>query len=102
MATVSQQGRAQNPLASAMGRKRRLVRLNICSSCAKIPGMNTTLTAKLKLLPTPDQFRALRATQLAYRAALNHVSAYAFAHGKISSGKRLQKATYDEIRLQFG
>jgi predicted transposase len=64
--------------------------------------MKTTLTAKLKLLPTPDQFRALRATQLAYRAALNHVSAYSFAHGKTSSGKRLQRATYDDIRTQFG
>jgi putative transposase len=64
--------------------------------------MKITLTAKLKLLPTPDQFRALRATQLAYRAALNHVSAYAFAHGKTSNGKRLQKATYADLRRQFG
>ena len=64
--------------------------------------MKTTLTAKLKLLPTPDQFRALRATQLAYRAALNQVSAYSFAHGKTSSGKRLQKATYADLRRQFG
>ena len=64
--------------------------------------MNSTLTAKLKLLTTPDQFQALRATQLAYRAALNQVSAYAFAHGKTSSGKRLQKATYADLRRQFG
>ena len=42
--------------------------------------MKTTLTAKLKLLTSPDQFRALRATQLASRAGLNQVSAYAFAH----------------------
>jgi len=64
--------------------------------------MKITLTAKLKLLTTADQFRALRATQLAYRAALNLVSAYAFAHGKTSSRKRLQKATYAEVRSQFG
>src|SRR5215472_9448474 len=64
--------------------------------------MKTTLTAKLKLLTTPDQFRSLRATQLAYRDALNSVSAYAFAHRKTSSGKRLQRATYDDIRSQFG
>ena len=64
--------------------------------------MNTTLTAKLKLLTTPDQFRALRATQLAYRAALNQVSAYSFAHGKTSNRKRLQKATYADLRRQFG
>jgi putative transposase len=64
--------------------------------------MKTTLTAKLKLLTTPDQFRALRATQLAYRAALNYVSGYSFAHRKTSSRKRLQKATYDALRSQFG
>jgi hypothetical protein len=33
---------------------------------------------------------------------LNLVSAYSFAHGKASSGKRLQRATYDDIRSQFG
>ena len=64
--------------------------------------MKTTLTAKLKLLTTPDQFRALHTSILAYRAALNHVSAYAFAHGKTSSRKRLQRATYADLRSQFG
>src|SRR5579862_2872502 len=64
--------------------------------------MKTTLTAKLKLLTTPDQFRALRTTQLAYRDGLNYVSAYAFAHRKSSSVKRLQKATYADLRCQFG
>jgi hypothetical protein len=29
--------------------------------------MHTTLTAKLKLTTTPEQFAALRATRLAYR-----------------------------------
>ena len=64
--------------------------------------MKITLTAKLKLLTSADQFRTLRATQLAYRAALNYVSAYSFAHRKTSSGKRLQKATYADLRRQFG
>ena len=64
--------------------------------------MQTTLTAKLKLTTTPEQFQALRATQRAYRDALNFVSAYAFAHGKTSSCKRLQSATYATIRSQFG
>src|ERR1051326_1337412 len=64
--------------------------------------MKTTLTAKLKLLTTPDQFRALRATMLAYRDGLNYVSACAFAHRKTSSVKRLQKATYADLRRQFG
>jgi putative transposase len=61
-----------------------------------------TLTAKLKLTLTPDQFAALRATGLAYRDALNLVSAYSFSHGKTSSRRRLQDATYGQIRAQFG
>jgi hypothetical protein len=47
--------------------------------------MNTLITAKLKMQTTPEQFRALRQTQLAYRDALNYVSRYAFAHGKMSN-----------------
>jgi putative transposase len=62
--------------------------------------MQTTLTAKLKLTPTPEQFAALRATQLAYRDGLNRVSHYAFAHGKTSSRRRLQRALYTEVRSQ--
>ena len=64
--------------------------------------MQTTLTAKLKLLPTPDQFAALRQTQLAYRDALNLVSRYSFAHGKTSNQRRLQRETYPDVRSQFG
>jgi putative transposase len=33
---------------------------------------------------------------------LNHVSAYSFVHGKTSNRKRLQRATYDDLRGQFG
>lgn len=47
--------------------------------------MITSLIVKLKLPPTPEQFRALRRTQLADRDALNFVSRFAFAHGKQSS-----------------
>jgi len=36
--------------------------------------MKQIITAKLKLLPTPEQVEALRRTQLAYRDALNAVS----------------------------
>jgi putative transposase len=64
--------------------------------------VQTTITAKLQLLTTPDQFAALRQTQLAYRDALNYVSRYSFAHGKLSNSKRLQKATYADVRAQFG
>ncbi|HUY76331.1 MAG TPA: transposase [Ktedonobacterales bacterium] len=64
--------------------------------------MKQVLTAKLKLHTTPDQFRALRQTQLAYRDALNFVSRYAFAHGKTSHQIGLQEATYTDIRSRFG
>ena len=63
--------------------------------------MKTIITAKLKLHTTPDQFTALRATQLAYRDSLNLVSRYAFAQGKISNAVRLQDGTYDDIRARF-
>lgn len=52
--------------------------------------MNQVITAKLKLHTDPVQFTALRATQLAYRDALNYVSRYAFVHGKKSNQQWLQ------------
>jgi putative transposase len=64
--------------------------------------VNTTITAKLKLRLSPDQFTALRHTQLAYRDALNFVSCYSFAHGKTSNQQRLQRETYAGVRSQFG
>jgi putative transposase len=64
--------------------------------------MDCVITAKLKLHTTPDQFRALRKTQLAYRDALNFVSRYAFAHGKMSNQIGLQEATYLDVRATFG
>ncbi len=60
------------------------------------------LTAKLKLHTTPEQFQALRQTQLAYRDGLNYVSQYSFEHGKMSSGRALQRECYDDIRAEFG
>src|SRR2546423_12771248 len=63
--------------------------------------MKQIMTAKLKLRTSPEQFRALRQTQLVYRDALNHVSHYAFEHGKMSSGRVLQQDCYDEIRVQY-
>jgi putative transposase len=62
--------------------------------------MRTILTAKLKLTTTPAQFMALRATQLAYRDAVNAVSQYAFTHGKTSSRRRLQRDLYGVVRSQ--
>jgi hypothetical protein len=55
--------------------------------------MHSSITAKLKLHTTPEQFSALRQTQLAYRDALNYVSRYAFAHGKMSNKVGLQEGT---------
>ncbi|HZS78717.1 MAG TPA: transposase [Ktedonobacteraceae bacterium] len=63
--------------------------------------MQQILTAKLKLITTPEQFAALRQTQLAYRDALNAVSQYAFAHGKTSSVTILHKGMYLTLRTRF-
>jgi IS605 OrfB family transposase len=63
--------------------------------------MKTVITAKLKLLTTPEQFAALRTTQLAYRDALNFVSQYAYTHGKMSNKVALQDGTYDAVRARF-
>ena len=64
--------------------------------------MIITLTSKLRLHTTVEQFQALRRTQLAYRDALNYVSRYAFAHGKMSNKVGLQEGTYQDIRAHFG
>ena len=63
--------------------------------------MKTVISAKLKLNTTPEQFAQLRATQLAYRDALNFVSQYAYTHGKMSNVIALQKGTYDDVRTRF-
>jgi len=63
--------------------------------------MQQIMTAKLNLNTTPEQFRALRVTQLAYRDALNYVSRYAFAHGKMSNKVGLQEGAYQETRSRF-
>ncbi len=59
------------------------------------------LTAKVKLHTTPEQFQALRQTQLAYRDALNATSQYAFVHGKMSNQEALQRGMYSEIRARY-
>jgi len=60
--------------------------------------MLATVTVRFKLNTTPEQFRALRQTQLAYRDALDFVIRYAFAHGKTSNKVSLQEDTYQDIR----
>jgi putative transposase len=63
--------------------------------------MQQIITAKLKLLTTPDQFQALRTTSLSYRDALNAMSHYAFEHGKTSSNITLHKGMYTELRTRY-
>src|SRR5260370_10360687 len=63
--------------------------------------MKQIITAKLKLQTDPAQFQGLRATQLAYRDALNHVSRYSFEHGKMSNQIHLRDETYYEIRALY-
>jgi IS605 OrfB family transposase len=60
-----------------------------------------TISTKLKLKTTPEQFQILRKTQLAYRDALNFVSQYAFSNGKTSSNLRLHKGCYREVRTRY-
>jgi len=61
--------------------------------------MQQIITAKLKLITEPEQFAALRKSQLAYRDALNAVSRYAFSQGKTSNVTRLHKGMYTELRV---
>jgi putative transposase len=63
--------------------------------------MKQIITAKLKLITTPEQFAALRQTQLAYRDGLNAVSRYAFEQGKTSNVTRLHKGMYTELRTRY-
>jgi putative transposase len=64
--------------------------------------MQQIVTAKLKLITTPEQCATLRTTQLAYRDALNAVSHYAFEHGKTSNVTRIHKGMYAELRTRYG
>jgi len=63
--------------------------------------MEQIITAKLRLHADAAHTAALRRTQLAYRDAMNHVSAHAFAHGKQSGAARLQRETYADIRERY-
>ncbi len=62
--------------------------IDICVNICYTSLMKQLITAKLKLHTDPAQFQALRATQLKYRDALNYVSRYSFAQGKISNQRR--------------
>jgi len=66
-----------------------------------IEGMEQITTAELRLHADAAHTAALRRTQLAYRDAMNHVSAHAFAYGKQSGAARLQRETYADIRERY-
>jgi len=59
------------------------------------------ISAKLKLHTTPEDFQALRRTQLAYRDGLNAVSRYAYAHGKTSNNQQLHQGMYAALRATY-
>jgi putative transposase len=59
------------------------------------------ISAKLKLHTTPEQFQALRRTQLAYRDGLNAVSRYAYEQGKTSSNQKLHQGMYAALRARY-
>jgi putative transposase len=63
--------------------------------------MKQIITAKLKLVTTPEQVQTLRQTHLAYRDALNAVSHYAFEHGKTGSVITLHRGMYAELRARY-
>ncbi|GHO80758.1 hypothetical protein KSD_85290 [Ktedonobacter sp. SOSP1-85] len=63
--------------------------------------MKQMITAKLKLMTTPEQLQTLRQTQLTYRDALNAVSQYAFEQGKTSSILALHRGMYAELRARY-
>ena len=74
-----------------------------CSTVEKEElSMQTTITAKFKLLTTPEQYAALRQTQRAYRDALNQAGCHAFARGKTSNSQRLHHDLYEEVRATHG
>ncbi len=63
--------------------------------------MKQVISAKLKLHTTPEQFQALRWTQLAYRDGLNAVSRYAYEQGKTSSNQKLHQGMYATLRARY-
>jgi hypothetical protein len=90
------------PTDFSCGRKRRTPFFRFVVEEKEGSSMQTTITAKLKLVTTLEQFRQLRLTQLAYRDALNQASQHAFAHGKTSNSQRWHHDLYDEVRATHG
>ncbi|GIP33927.1 RNA-guided endonuclease TnpB family protein [Paenibacillus sp. J2TS4] len=62
--------------------------------------MKITLTAKVKILPTPEQIDGLRQTLRAYRLASDYLSKLVFEE-KILSKTKLHQLMYRELRSAF-
>ncbi|MFB2979913.1 RNA-guided endonuclease InsQ/TnpB family protein [Microseira sp. BLCC-F43] len=63
--------------------------------------MLQSLTAKLKLVATPEQKEMLARASLAYRDALNFTSSVAYQMGKTYNGTKIQKEVYYTLREGF-
>ncbi len=63
--------------------------------------MKQIITAKLKLITTPEQKESVRQVTLAYQHALNYTSQIAFDNNKLSQAAKLQKLVYRDIRSNF-
>ncbi|MGD9679241.1 MAG: RNA-guided endonuclease TnpB family protein [Vulcanibacillus sp.] len=64
--------------------------------------IETVVTAKVKLLPTPEQCLLLDDTLDAIRAGLNHASKVAFENNYLSAFKKLQALVYSDLRAIYG
>lgn len=62
--------------------------------------MQQVLTVKLRLLPTPEQNLALRATLVAFAEACNYI--HAVVPENIRNSARMQQLTYKKVREKFG
>lgn len=68
---------------------------------SKVKLLQLTLTAKVKILPTPEQKQALQQTLHTYRKACNFVSHMVFETRELSQSK-LHMTTYRDLRSMFG
>jgi len=59
------------------------------------------ITAKVKLLPTPDQMVLLDTTLDTIRDGLNFASKVAYANNLLSAFKKLQKLVYADLRTKY-
>lgn len=60
-----------------------------------------TVTAKLQILPTPEEQTSLLDTMRTYSFACNYVSAYVFRTHELKQAK-INKALYYDLRDRFG